>query len=176
MSNQTTSEADWKQHWYRVFQPELDTVAFDPLDPAKRYHTGIFVETEQELDKGTLFHVTGDVIAGSGMIYEERDNYAPTKEEHFVRSPQIGWILKTDYHSGRFSNILRALPRPTKQQGLNFWKPDPNHRRTEIIWTKENGEPYGPGEERRPVMKCNEWTEQLAIPKLRAEGVFVLNK
>ncbi|RJE22490.1 hypothetical protein PHISCL_05176 [Aspergillus sclerotialis] len=133
-------KAQLKQ-WYRVFKPELDTAAHDPLDPVKRYHEGVFVETDPASGQGTLFHVTGDIIAASGMRYEERHNYAPAESKHLHRYTQIGWVLQGDYHSGRISAILRALPGPTKQQGINFWEPNPITGRHDIIWTKEDGEP-----------------------------------
>jgi hypothetical protein len=40
---------------FRVFKPELDSVAHDPLDPTKRYHDGIFVERNHSLGTGTMF-------------------------------------------------------------------------------------------------------------------------
>lgn len=167
-------QAEEQQEWFRVFKPEFDMVAFDPLDPAKRYHTGIYVETNQEGYEGKLFHVTGDIIAANGMIYEERENYVAEELAYLYRydDTQIGWVLKADYHLGRISSILRALPKPTKQQGINFWEKDPVTGRHEIIWTKEDGERYGPGEQRRPVFKCNEWTDQHAVPALRQAGVL----
>ncbi|KAJ5088460.1 hypothetical protein N7456_012076 [Penicillium angulare] len=155
--------------WCKVSTPELDTVAYDPLDPPKRYHTGIFVETDAEEFRGTLFHVTGDVIANSGMRFEMRKNYVPTATKYFYRTTEIGWIRRTDYP--RIGAILEALPKPTKQQGIDFWSKDPT-KRNKITWTKQNGELYGPGEQQRPIMKCNEWTHQLAIPTLRREGIL----
>ncbi|KAH8424190.1 uncharacterized protein LDX57_001945 [Aspergillus melleus] len=155
--------------WYKVSTPEYDTVAHDPLDPPKRYHTGIFVETDPETSKGTQFHVTGDIIAASGMRFEVKNNYVPGETKYFHGTTDIGWIRKADYP--RIRPILEALPRPTKQQGIDFWSKDPR-RRNKLTWTKENEEVYGPAEQRRPVMKCNEWTHQLAIPKLRQEGIL----
>jgi hypothetical protein len=67
--------------------------------------------------------------------------------------------------------ILEALPRPTKQQGLDFWSKDPAQR-NKMTWTKQNGDIYAPDEPRRPIVKCNEWTHQLAIPKLQDEGIL----
>lgn len=99
-----------------------------------------------------------------------RDNYAPVDFAHLHKYTQIGWDLKADYHSGRISTILRSLPTPTKQQGLNFWESNPITRVHDITWTKENGERYGPGEQRRPIFKCNEWTNLHLIPALRAAG------
>ncbi|PLB48829.1 hypothetical protein P170DRAFT_356380 [Aspergillus steynii IBT 23096] len=155
--------------WYKVSTPEFDTVAYDPLDPPKRYHTGIFVELDAEALEGDLFHVTGDVIAASGMRFEVKENYVPGASRFFHRSTDIGWIRKVDYP--RIRGILQALPRPTKQQGLDFWSKDPA-KRNKLTWTKQNGDLYGPGEERRPIIKCNEWTHDLAIPKLRSEGIL----
>lgn len=157
---------------YRVFRPELDMVAPDPLDPVKRYHEGIFVQMDPLNNTGTLFHVTGDIMAATGMIYQERGGYVPGVSALLYRNTEIGWVSKDDYHSGKFSTILRALPRPTKQQGINFWEIDPITRKHEIIWTKEDGERYEPGEQRRPIFKCNEWTNLHAIPALRAAGVL----
>lgn len=159
-----------EDEWYKVSTPEFDTVAFDPLDPPKRYHTGVFIETDSGASKGALFHVTGDVIAKNGMRFEVRANYVPSATKYFHKTTVIGWIRKADYT--RIRGILEALPKPTKQQGLDFWSKD-RLRRNKITWTKENGELYGPGEERRPIMKCNEWTHELAIPKLRQEGILI---
>lgn len=157
------------EEWYPVSTPELDTVAYDPLDPPKRYHTGIFVEIDQKTHKGELFHVTGDIIAKNGMRYEVRRDYDPGASRYFHGTTHIGWIRKVDFP--RLAAALEALPRPTKQQGLDFWSKDPT-RRNKLTWTKQNGELYGPDEPRRPIMKCNEWTHELAIPKLRSEGIL----
>ncbi|OQE37722.1 hypothetical protein PENCOP_c009G08232 [Penicillium coprophilum] len=154
---------------YKVFTPEFDTVAYDPLDPPKRYHTGIYVEKDVENQQGSFFNVTGDIIAQSGMRFEVKDDYIPATTEYFHKTTEIGWIRKADF--SRIRDILEALPRPTKQQGLDFWSMDPA-KRNKLTWTKQNGELYGPGEQRRPIIKCNEWTHQLAIPKLRHEGIL----
>jgi hypothetical protein len=158
--------------WFRVFKPELDSVAYDPLDPTKRYHTGIFVLTNPSLGTGTMFQVTGDVISQSGMKYEEKLNYRPGSEAPLHASTQIGVVSKADFDRGVVGRILSALPTPSKQQGLNFWEKDSRTGRYEIIWTKEDGELYGDGEMRRPVFKCNEWTGGFAIPALRDAGVL----
>jgi hypothetical protein len=158
--------------WYAVFNPSFDTVAFDPLDPQKRYHEGIFVEDNPETQKGIMFHVTGDIIAASGMRFELKIGYAAWASVHLHSYPQIGWVRRADFESGRIEAMLRALPTPTRQQGLNFWGKGPSSGYHEYIWTKENGEPYGPGEQRRPIIKCNEWTHQLAIPALINAGIL----
>ncbi|KAJ0422344.1 hypothetical protein BJY00DRAFT_73786 [Aspergillus carlsbadensis] len=161
-----------QDEWYRVFNPSFDVAAHDPLDPAKRYHEGVFVEVDLDTNRGTMFHVTGDVIAPSGMQYDEKTRYSALNSANLYKCPQIGWIRKADFDAGRVSAILSALPTPTKQQGLNFWGTGHRTGYTEYIWTKENGEPYKPGEERRPVIKCNEWTHQLAIPALTDAGIL----
>ncbi|KAF3490593.1 uncharacterized protein GIQ15_00110 [Arthroderma uncinatum] len=168
----SSQQASWQEEWYRVYKPELDTAAFDPLDPVKRYHEGIFVELNAVTGSGTLFHVTGDVIGANGMRYEERENVIEKDSIHLHAFPQVGWVLKADFESGRISTILQALPRPTKQQGINFWEVDPITGRHEIIWTRQDGERYGPGEQQRPIFKCNEWTHQYAIPALRDAGIL----
>ncbi|KAI3228007.1 hypothetical protein DTO012A7_6590 [Penicillium roqueforti] len=142
---------------YRVFTPEFDTAAPDPLDPAKRYHTGVFIQTDPDIFEGDLFHVTGDIIAAKGMYFDVKESYTPGASAHFHRTTEIGWIYKVDFP--RIRGILEALPTPTKQQGIDFWSHDPS-KRNKITWTKENGELYGPGEQRRPIIKCNEWTHQ----------------
>ncbi|KAF2208111.1 hypothetical protein CERZMDRAFT_114826 [Cercospora zeae-maydis SCOH1-5] len=168
---QQLKQQEQQQQWFRVFKPEIDSVAHDPIDPVKRYHDGIFVELDRTTGEGTFFHVTGDIIAARGMRYEERDGFIPGQSGRLHQTTQLGWVLKTDFDSGRISSILRALPTPTKQQGVNFWKKSTIPGEIEIIWTKENGEPYGPNEPRRPVMKCNEWTD-LAASTLRSQGVL----
>lgn len=160
--NMSSAQSDW----CAVFNPSFDTVAFDPLDLQKRYHEGIFVEDDPKTQQGIMFHVTGDIIAPSGMRFETKEGYAAQASAHLHSYAQIGWVRRTDFDSGRIKAMLRALPTPTKQQGLNFWGKGPSSGYHEYIWTKTNGEPYGPGEQRRPIIKCNEWTHQLAIPTL----------
>jgi len=158
-----------EDEWYRVSTPEFDTAAYDPLDPPKRYHTGIFIELNRQTQKGVMFHVNGDVIAKNGMRFEVRESFVPEEESYFYKSTTIGWIRKADFT--RLRDTLESLPRPSKQQGVDFWSKDPA-KRHKLTWTKENGDLYGPDEERRPIMKCNEWTHELAIPKLRQEGIL----
>ncbi|SMR50229.1 unnamed protein product [Zymoseptoria tritici ST99CH_3D1] len=140
------------RQFYRAFRPELDSVAHDPLDPAKRYHDGVFVETDRTNGTGTMFHVTGDIIAQSGMRYEEKENWAPGQSARLHRITPIGFVLEDDVDSDKISSVLRSLPTPTKQQGVNFWKRSSEPGAIEIIWTKEDGEPYGAGEGRRPCI------------------------
>jgi hypothetical protein len=151
-----------QEPFFKVFTPELDSVA----------HTGIFIQTDPSLGTGTMFQVTGDVISQNGMRYEERVDYLPGSEAPLHRSTPIGVILKSDFDRGIVSTIVSSLPTPSKQQGLNFWEKDPQTGRHELIWTKENGDPYGPGETRKPTFKCNEWTSQYAVPALRDAGVL----
>ncbi|KAJ5240217.1 hypothetical protein N7468_004836 [Penicillium chermesinum] len=115
----------------RVFTPEFDTVAHDHLDPAKRYHTGIFVERDPEIGLGDLFNVTGDIIARAGMRFEVKEDYVPGADRYFHRTEQVGWIHKADYP--RITRILEALPTPTKQQGLDFWSKDPAKRNISLL-------------------------------------------
>jgi hypothetical protein len=171
-SPQQSPQQSTRELSFKVFKSELDSVAHDPLDPAKRYHDGIFVETNPSLGTGTMFQVTGDVISQHGMRYEERFDYRPGSEAPLHRLTQIGVVSKADFERGVVGRILSGLPTPSKQQGLDFWETDPKTGRHELIWTKQNGDPYGPGDTRRPVFKCNEWTSRCAIPALRDAHVL----
>ncbi|OQE73487.1 hypothetical protein PENNAL_c0087G03537 [Penicillium nalgiovense] len=106
--------------WCRVYDVQLDTAAPDPIDPVKRYHEGVFVESSSKTRDGTLFHVTGDLLAPSGMYYDERTRYRALESSHLHSYEQIGWVPSVDFQSGRIGDILRALPTPSKQQGINF--------------------------------------------------------
>lgn len=161
------------KQYYRALKPELDTVAHDPLDPPKRYHDGIFIETDPATGLGTLFNVTGDIIAASGMRYEVKESWTPGQDGPVHRITQLGWVRRADFDSGAVGEVLRGLPKPTRQQGINFWEVDAGTGRHELVWTKESGELYGPGEKKRAVFKCNEWTAEYAIPALRSSGILV---
>ncbi|EPS33418.1 hypothetical protein PDE_08380 [Penicillium oxalicum 114-2] len=152
--------------WCAVFNP-----SFDPLGPQKRYLKGIFVETDPQTQEGTMLHVTGDIITPSGMRFEVKEGYEAGSSIHLHSFPQIGWVPRADMQSRRIETVLRALPTPTKQV-LKFWGKGPESGYHDYIWTKKNGDPYGPGEQRRPIMKCNEWTHQLAIPTLINAGIL----
>jgi hypothetical protein len=77
--------------WCAVFNPSFDTAAFDPLDPPKRYHEGIFVEDNPITKDGIMFHVTGDIIAPSGMRFEMKEGYAAEVSAHLHSYPQGGF-------------------------------------------------------------------------------------
>jgi len=111
----TTAGPHGHREWYKVSTPEYDTVAYDPLDPPKRYHTGIFVETNTETGVGSQFHVTGDIIARNSMRFEVIENYVPATTQYFHRNTEIRWIREADYP--RIRGILKALPTPTKTFG-----------------------------------------------------------
>lgn len=167
----TQQEQQRHQEWYSVYKPESDTAAPDPLDPGKRYHDGIWVKHSPSTNKGSLFHVTGDVIAARGMRYEQRDDWTPGDSGPLHNLTFLGYVRKEEYESGRLGRVLKELPTPPKQQGINFWEKDPVTGRHELIWTQEDGELYGSGEERRKVFKCNEWSAA-AVEKLKEVGLL----
>ena len=105
------------------------------------------------------------------MRYEQRDDWTPGDSGPLHGLTFLGYVRKEDYDSGEVGKILGGLPTPPKQQGINFWEKDPVTGRHELIWTREDGEPYGPGEERRKVFKCNEWTVK-AIERLKELGLL----
>lgn len=160
------------QEWCRVFKPEIDSESSDPLVPGKRYHDGVFVETDLEQGKGTFFHVVGEIYRPSGMKYKEDHDIKPEEIQSFLRKTPMGHVLKADFESGRISEVLRALPVPTRQQGLNWWERDPVTGQHEFIWVQEDGERYADGVMRRPTFKCNEWTSRFAFPALINAGVL----
>ncbi|KAL4948483.1 hypothetical protein BDW69DRAFT_176375 [Aspergillus filifer] len=92
-----------------------------------------------------MFHVTGDVIAASGMRYGEKEDECPATSEYLHAYNAIVFVRKSDYHSGRISEILSGLPRPTKRQGINLWEVDSVTKRHEVIWTRADGEKYKEG-------------------------------
>lgn len=106
------------------------------------------------------------------MRYEEKDQWAPGQSARLNAMVALGFICKADYDAGRVTQVLKALPTPPKQQGINFWQKNPRTGRHDLMWCKENGDPYKPGEQHRRIFKCNEWTEELAIPALRGAGIL----
>jgi hypothetical protein len=82
---------------YRVCIPQLDTVAHDPLDPGKRYHDGIWVESDPGTGTGMLFNVTGDT---SSKTFLSSCMTGSLREKHIIK-------LKDGYSSstGRRSHV-----------------------------------------------------------------------
>lgn len=104
---------DETDEWYNVYTPEFDTAIDNGLDPAQRFHTGIFVETDPQNEADDFFHVKCDIISSKGMAFEAIPDYHPRTSNHLRKITQVGRIRKADYSRARV--ILEALPRPTNE-------------------------------------------------------------
>lgn len=133
--------------------------------PSPRYHTIIFVETnDQGLGSGVKHHVTGDIV--SGMHYESTPIPDPKDDKVFHSKESIGYTSAASYPQV-WDGILETLPAPPKQKAFNL-----NTMRAEPVKSWEPLTFYEPNELRLPLVKCTEWIEQQAIPALIAEGLL----
>jgi hypothetical protein len=98
------------------------------------------------------------------MKYESKEAERPEGSEAFHSKQLIGAVLASSYPT-TVDEVCRALQPPGRQKAFNI-----QTGRTEPI--KPDGTFYEPGEQRRPLFKCTEWIEQLAIPALRTAGAF----
>lgn len=77
---------------------------------------------------GKMFHVTGDIIGGNGMYYDERPDYCALQFEHLYRARQIGWaqglLLGQNHHS------LEGLADADQTAGNKFLGGRPPYRKT----------------------------------------------
>lgn len=109
------------------------------------------------------------------MRFEERKDIAPALSAQFHDEIQIGYVARADFDTGKIGDVLRALPTPTKQQGIAFWNPSdpPGQIKLSSFGQKrmESLMRLMKKEERRPIFKCNEWTER-AIATLRGQGIL----
>lgn len=149
----------------RVFKVKFKLAISDPDMPSPRYHTIIFVETNDlGPGSGTKHHVTGDIV--NGMRYEAVPIEDPQGDDNLHSKVLIGHARIADYPQA-WNNLLGMLPAPPKQKAFNIatMKTEPVKNWTPLTF-------YGPGETRRPLIKCTEWTEKQAIPALIDEGLL----
>lgn len=146
---------------YRVFKVRTGPLLPDPDIPGTRYHTVLFIETNED-KSGIRHHVTGDLV--SGMVYDTGPAERPEDLDTFHNKESIGSVLRSTY-PGAVDTVLKGLPPPHKQKAFNR-----ETMRTEPV--KPDGTFYAPDEERLPLFKCTEWVEQKAIPALREAGVL----
>ncbi|OAA65295.1 hypothetical protein SPI_02082 [Niveomyces insectorum RCEF 264] len=168
---------------YRVWKLRFHLAMQDPDTTGIRYHTSIFVETGGADDhadgagtgagRGVVFHVVGDVTAG--MTYETKHTDPPEETENFYAKTLLGHAAAGTFPT-QWNLLLRGIPPPGKQKAFN-----PATMRTEPVksWGRDgdwgHSEPafYAPSEQRPPLFKCTEWTEQRALPALVAAGLLV---
>lgn len=150
--------------FYRVFKLKFKLAMQDPDMPSPRYHTLIFVETNaQGPGTGTKHHVTGDIV--QGMYYESKPYHNPDRSENLHSKELIGYAAAST-HPHTFDSVLQGVPAPPRQKAFNA-----KTMRTEPVKSWNPLTFYEPGESRRPLIKCTEWTERQAIPTLHHQGL-----
>ncbi|KAL2847054.1 hypothetical protein BJX68DRAFT_240171 [Aspergillus pseudodeflectus] len=152
--------------YYDVFLARYTLAIQDPDTPGTRYHTGIFVVTSTH-GSGVLHQVTGDVTSPGGMVYTPTSEPAPQESECFHSVEKLGVTPATRY-PGDWEEVLRGIPPPPQQKAFNV-----RTMRTEPFKSREPLVFYEPGEERKALVKCTEWTLERALPALRAKGLIV---
>ncbi|KAJ5774755.1 hypothetical protein N7457_009651 [Penicillium paradoxum] len=150
---------------YPVYKVKLKLAIQDPDMPSPRYHTILFVQTnEPDPRSGIKHHVTGDIVAG--MHYEAAAYNDPEADENFVSKELIGHTRALNYPKN-WNDILKSIPAPPKQKAFNKVT-----MRTEPIKSWDPLVFYEPGEPRQPLIKCTEWIEDQAIPILINAGLI----
>lgn len=135
----------------------------DPDMPSPRYHTILFVETnERGPHSGIKHHVTGDIV--TGMHYEPVIIDDPESDENLFSKELIGYTRALNYPKS-WNDVLKLLPAPPKQKAFNC-----ETMKTEPVRSWDPLTFYGPQEPRRPLIKCTEWIENQAVPMLINAG------
>ncbi|KAJ5351903.1 hypothetical protein N7452_000877 [Penicillium brevicompactum] len=150
---------------YPVYKVKFRLSIQDPDMPSPRYHTILFVETNERGPRtGTKHHVTGDIV--TGMQYEPTIIDDPESDENLFSKELIGHTQALNYPK-RWNDLLKSLPAPPKQKAFNC-----KTMKTEPVKTWEPLTFYGVGEQRRPLVKCTEWIENQAVPMLINTGIL----
>ncbi|CAG8922937.1 unnamed protein product [Penicillium salamii] len=150
---------------YPVYKVRFKLSIQDPDMVPPRYHTILFVQTnEQGPRSGIKHHVTGDIV--TGMHYEPAIIQDPETDENFFSKELIGNTRALNYPKN-WNDILKSLPAPPKQKAFNR-----NTMKTEPVKTWEPLAFYGADEPRRPLIKCTEWIENQAVPVLINAGLI----
>ncbi|KAL2837102.1 hypothetical protein BJY01DRAFT_221289 [Aspergillus pseudoustus] len=152
--------------YYDVFLARYTLAIQDPDSSETRYHTGIFVATSED-GSGVLHQVTGDVTSPGGMVYTPTAELTPQGSESFYSIERLG-LTPSNRYPHEWDEILRGIPPPPQQKAFNV-----KTMRTEPFKTREPLVFYAPGEERRRLIKCTEWTLERALPALRECGLLV---
>lgn len=158
--------------YYRVFKLKFKLSVQDPDITGIRFHHIIFVESGGPRDTfaGYKFHVMGDIT--SGMEYQSIPYHNPVKSDTEHTTEFLGYTAAKTFPT-EWDKLLQTLPPPGKQKAFNS-----KTMKTEPFKTLEPPNLptfYQPGEPRRRLRKCTEWTEEQALPALRASGLIVPN-
>ncbi|KAJ4864781.1 hypothetical protein T069G_01311 [Trichoderma breve] len=149
--------------WYSVYKLKFTLAVQDPDMPSPRYHTVIFVETDVDAS-GTKFHVIGDIT--SGMSYESTTFHIEDNSQPLHSKELLGYTKAVNFKQ-EWDSILKNLPPPPKQKAFNI-----ETMKTEPVKEWDPLTFYNPGEHRKPLVKCTEWTEKQAIPALLKAGLI----
>jgi hypothetical protein len=147
-----------------VYKVKFTLAVQDPDVEGERQHTTLFVATSEE-SSGDLFHVTGDITSAGGMIYERKKRDDPRLSQSFHSKTAIGITTPANYPQS-WDTILQTWT-PPQQKAFNM-----KTMRTEPFKTLNPLVFYEPGEPRKQLIKCTEWTEQFAIPTLTEKGLI----
>ncbi|KKP07305.1 hypothetical protein THAR02_00629 [Trichoderma harzianum] len=149
--------------WYPVYKLKFTLAVQDPDMPQPRYHTVVFVETDVD-GGGTKFHVIGDIT--SSISYESTTFHIEENSQPLHSKELLGYT-KTVNFKQEWDSILKSLPPPPKQKAFNI-----ETMKTETVKEWDPLTFYNPGEYRKPLIKCTEWTEKQAIPALLKAGLI----
>ena len=134
----------------------------DPDMSGKRYHHAIFVETSS--NNGDIHHVTGDITSKGGMVYQCKPSTHPRTSKTFKSADLLG-ITSDEFYPDEWYRLLQSLETPPQQKAFNK-----KTMKTEPFKTLVPLTFYEKGEQRAPLKKCTEWTEETAIPALEKLG------
>lgn len=148
---------------FKVYRVQFPLAMKDPdiESTAPRYHNIIWVETDPG-KTGVKHHVTGDLV--KGMYYEGVPYHHPSNSK--TKPHAIDCLGYTEQGIDAWKKFLKErVPAPPAQKAFN-----PKTMKTEPFKTKSPLTFYAAGEKRRPLRKCTEWTNEDAIPALKAAG------
>ncbi|KAJ6019005.1 hypothetical protein N7522_001072 [Penicillium canescens] len=152
--------------YYEVYLARYNLAIQDPDMPGPRFHTTIFVKTAAD-KSGILHHVTGDITSANGMVYIPQPRHSPEYSQSFHSLEKLG-VTPMSKHPADWDRVLRSVPAPPQQKAFNI-----KTMKTEPFKTQSPLTFYEPGEPRRPLVKCTEWTLERALPALRANGLII---
>jgi hypothetical protein len=149
---------------YPVYKLKTQVDFPDPDIAGTRYHHILFVRTNPD-GSGMRFHVTGDIT--SGMRYESQEYGNPQNSDTPPDSMELLGYTPAEAVMEKWDAVLSQQPPPPKQKAFNV-----KTMKTEPVKSWEPLVFYQPGEPRRPLWKCTEWTEYQALPALHKANLI----
>ncbi|KAJ5145913.1 uncharacterized protein N7515_000477 [Penicillium bovifimosum] len=146
--------------YYEVYLARYNLEIQNPDMQGPRYHTAIFVKTAAD-KSGTLHHVTGDITSMNGMVYIPQPRQYPEYSQSFHSLEKLGVTPMFKHPADWGAYRRRPADGVQHQDNENRAIEDPA-----LTF-------YEPGEPRRPLVKCTEWTLEGALPALQANGLII---